>query len=132
VRRFSEDRGSAIVEFSLITVLLLMLLFVVLQVAALYYVRSVAGASAAAGARYAANADLRPADGARRASEEIGRGLGPAMAGRLPCTGELVPDPASGLQISRVHCQGRIRSLLLPLGAFVQIRVTGQSVKDRP
>ena len=132
MRRLSGDRGSAIVEFCLITVLLLMLLFVVLQVAALYYVRSVAGASAADGARYAANADLPPADGARRASEEIGRGLGSAMAGRLPCTGELAPDPASGLQIARVHCQGRIQSLLLPLGAFVQIRVTGQSVKDRP
>ena len=49
MRRPSGDRGSAIVEFSLITVLLLMLLFVVLQVAALYYVRSVAGASAADG-----------------------------------------------------------------------------------
>ena len=131
MRRLHGDRGAAVVEFSLITVLLLMLLFAVLQVAALYYVRSVAGAAAADGARYAANADLRPADGARRASEQINHGLGSAMAGRLPCTGELVPDP-SGLQIARVSCQGRIRSLLLPLGAFVQIRVSGQSFKDRP
>jgi hypothetical protein len=127
-----EDRGSAIVEFSLITVLLLMLLFAVLQVGALYYVRSVVSASAADGARYAANADVDPAAGARRASEQIGHGLGPTMASRLLCTGELVPDPESNLQIARVHCQGRIRSLLLPLGAFVQIRVTGQSFKDRP
>ena len=126
------DRGSAIVEFSLISVLLLLLLFAVLQVGTLYYVRSVVAASAADGARYAANADVGPAAGARRASEQIAHGLGSAMAGRLPCTGELVPDPASGLQISRVHCQGRIRSLLLPLGAFVRIRVTGQSFKDRP
>jgi hypothetical protein len=132
MRRLSGDRGSAVVEFSLIMVLLLMLLYAVLQVAVLYYVRSVAGASAADGARYAANADAGPADGARRASQEIGRGLGSAMAARLPCTGEVVPDPASSLQIARVHCQGRIRSLLLPLGAFVQIRVTGQSFKDRP
>jgi len=131
MRRLHGDRGSAVVEFSLMTVLLLMLLFAVLQVAALYYVRSVAGASAADGARYAANADVGPADGARRASEQLSHGLGPAMASRLPCTGELVPDPASGLHIARVHCQGRIRSLLLPLGAFVQIRVTGQSLKDR-
>ncbi len=120
------------VEFTLITVLLLMLLFAVLQVAALYYVRSVVGASAADGARYAANADVGPADGARRASEQIGHGLGAAMASRLPCTGELLPDPASDLQIARVRCEGRIRSLLLPLGAFVRIRVTGQSFKDRP
>ena len=136
MRRFHgglrAERGSAVVEFSLITVLLLMLLFAVLQVAAVYYVRSVAGASAADGARYAANANVDPAEGARRASDEIGHGLGGALAGGLPCAGEVVPDPASDLRIARVHCRGRIRSLLLPLGGFVEIRVTGQSFKDQP
>lgn len=132
MRRLHDDRGSAVVEFSLISILLLMLLFAVLQVAALFYVRSVAAAAAADGARYAANADVGPAEGARRASELIGRGLGSQMAARLPCTGEVVPDPASSMRVSRVHCQGEIRSLLLPLGAFVQVRVTGQSLKDRP
>lgn len=132
MRRLNGDRGSAVVEFSLISIPLLMLLFAVLQVAALFYVRSVAAAAAADGARYAANADVGPAEGARRASDLIGRGLGSQMAARLPCTGEVVADPASNLQVSRVHCQGEIRSLLLPLGAFVRVRVTGQSLKDRP
>jgi len=132
MRRLHDDRGSAVVEFVLISVLLLMLLFAVLQVAALFYVRSVASAAAADGARYAANADVPPDEGARRANELIGHGLGPAMSARLPCTGQLVPDPASNLQIAQVHCQGRIRSLLLPLGAFVRVQVTGQSLKDRP
>src|SRR4051794_25783783 len=132
MRRPRGDQGSAVVEFTLITVLLLMLLFAVLQVAVLFYVRSVAAAAAADGARYAANADVSPAEGARRASDLIGHGLGSAMSARLPCTGQLVPDAASNLQVARVQCQGEIRSLLLPLGAFVQVRVTGQSLKDRP
>lgn len=132
MRRLRSDRGSAVVEFSLITVLLLMLLFAVLQVAALFYVRSVAAAAAADGARYAADADVQPGDGARRASELIGHGLGSAMAARLPCTGEVRADPASNLQVARVQCQGRIASVLLPLGAFVDVRVSGQSLKDRP
>ncbi|MFL6164222.1 MAG: TadE/TadG family type IV pilus assembly protein [Jatrophihabitantaceae bacterium] len=132
MRRLHDERGSAVVEFSLISVLLLMLLFAVLQVAALFYVRSVAAAAAADGARYAANADVGPSAGADRASELIGRGLGPAMAARLPCTGRLVSDPASNLQVSQVQCQGRMNSVLLPLGAFVQVRVTGQSLKDQP
>jgi len=130
--RLAEDRGSAVVEFSLISVLLVFLLFGVLQVAGLLYVRSVASAAAADGARYAANADVGPAQGARRASDLIGRGLGGGMAARLPCTGELVADPQSRLAVSRVRCAGRIRSLLIPLGAFVRVRVTGQSLKDRP
>jgi Flp pilus assembly protein TadG len=132
MRRLRGDRGSAVVEFSLISVLLLMLLFAVLQIAALFYVRSVAAAAAADGARYAADADVAPDDGARRASELIGQGLGSAMAARLPCTGEILPDPASNLQVARVQCEGRISSVLLPLGAFVQVRVSGQSLKDRP
>jgi hypothetical protein len=131
-RRLSGDRGSAMVEFSMITVLLVFLLFAVLQVAALFYVRSVTAAAAADGARFAANANVDPAAGGPRASALIGRGLGDRLAGQLPCAGNAVPDPGSGLVAAEVRCQGRIRSLLLPIGAFVRVDITARSLKDPP
>jgi Flp pilus assembly protein TadG len=128
----AEDRGSSVIEFSMITVLLVLLLFAVLQVAALFYVRSVTAAAAADGARYAANADVDPAAGGPRASALIARGIGARMSDQLPCQGQTAPDPASGLIAAQVHCQGRIRSLLLPIGAFVRVDVTARSLKDPP
>ncbi len=116
----------------MITVLLVFLLFAVLQVAALFYVRSVTAAAAADGARFAANANVDPAAGGPRASALIAHGAGGRLSAQLPCTGSAVPDPASGLVVAEVHCQGRIRSLLLPIGAFVQVDVTARSLKDPP
>jgi Flp pilus assembly protein TadG len=131
-RRPAGDRGSSVVEFSMITVLLVFLLFAVLQVAALFYVRSVTSAAAADGARFAANANVEPAAGGPRASALVAHGLGGRLAGQLPCVGQAMPDPGSGLVTAEVHCQGRIRSLLLPIGAFVRVDVTGRSLKDPP
>lgn len=114
----------------MISVLLVFLLFAVLQVAAVLYVRSVVAAAAADGARYAANASVDPAAGGPRASNLIGRGLGTGMARRLPCAGDQLIDPASGLVTAEVRCQGQIRSMFVPIGALVDIDVSGQSLKD--
>jgi len=116
----------------MISVLLVFLLFAVLQVAAVLYVRSVVASAAADGARYGANADVDPAAGGARASTLIGRGLGTGMARRLPCEGGQVIDEASGLVTAEVRCQGRIRSVFVPIGALVDIKVSGQSLKDAP
>lgn len=130
--QLTEDRGSAVVDFCLMSVLLVLLLLAVLQVAALFYVRSVAASAAADGARYAANAGVAPQAGAQRATALLAQGLGPGMAGRLPCQGGLVADAASGLATAEVRCRGTIRSVLLPLGALVRIEVSGRSLKDDP
>jgi Flp pilus assembly protein TadG len=126
----AEDRGSAVVDFCLMSVLLVMLLFAVLQVAALFYVRSVAASAAADGARYAANAGVSPQAGAARATALLGQALGPAMAQRLPCEGGLVAEADSGLVTAEVRCRGTIASVLLPIGALVRVEVSGQSLKD--
>lgn len=117
-------------EFLLISVLLVLLLFGVLQVAALFYVRSVTSSAAADGARYGANADVRPSQGSAKASDLIRRGLGPGMANQLPCTAGMQRD--GNVTMTVVHCRGRIRSLLLPIGAFVRVDVTARSLKDDP
>lgn len=112
------------------SVLLVLLLFAVIQVAALFYVRSVAGSAAADGARYAANAGVAPQAGAARATALLAQALGPGMAKRLPCTGDLIAEAGSGLATAEVRCRGTIRSVLLPIGALVRVEVSGQSLKD--
>lgn len=58
-----DDRGSAIVEFALVGALLTVLFLGILQLGLALHVRNTLVASAAEGARYAANADRSPADG---------------------------------------------------------------------
>lgn len=59
----SCDTGSAVVEFTLVGVLLTVLFLALLQLGLALHVRNTLAASAAEGARYAANADREPADG---------------------------------------------------------------------
>lgn len=111
-------------------VLLIFLLFAVLQIAALFYVRSIVAASAADGARYAANADLGPNDGAARATAQIRDGLNAQIADDVPCTGSVSVDPDSGLRLTSVRCTGSIRSLLLPIAALISIDVQSRSLEE--
>lgn len=65
------ERGSAPVEFVLVGVLLTALFLGVLQLGIDLHIRNVLVASAAEGARYGANADREPGDGAARARQLI-------------------------------------------------------------
>jgi hypothetical protein len=126
-----SDRGSAVVEFVMVTVLLALLLFGVLQVAALFYVRSVVASAASDGARYAANAGVEPSAGGPRATELIARGLTDQLAKGFSCLGEQQRDAETGTAIARVRCEGRIRSVFLPLGALITVSASGQSFRER-
>jgi len=64
MRRGTDDRGSAIVEFTLVGILLTVLFLALLQLGLALHVRNTLLASAAEGARYGANADRDPAQGA--------------------------------------------------------------------
>jgi Flp pilus assembly protein TadG len=129
-RRLADDRGAAVTEFVMVSVLLLFLVFAVLQVALLFYVRNIVAASAADGARYAASSDVDAADGGVRASGEVRRSLSGSVAASVPCTGTLGTDSNSGLHTTVVRCQGNIKSVFLPLGAFVHITVTARSLTE--
>jgi Flp pilus assembly protein TadG len=59
-----DDSGAAVVEFVLVGTLLTLLFVGLLQLGLALYVRNTLLASAAEGARYAANADRSPEDGA--------------------------------------------------------------------
>ncbi|HEV2086892.1 MAG TPA: TadE/TadG family type IV pilus assembly protein [Cryptosporangiaceae bacterium] len=127
-RRPTGDAGSAVTEFSLVAVLLLMLLLSVAQVAVYLYIRNVATASAAEGARHAANADVEPDEGATRAADILRRGTGDDTADRLRCSGGRQVD--TGVEVAVVRCVGAIPVFFAPLGGVLPVDVTARSIEE--
>jgi Flp pilus assembly protein TadG len=124
------DRGAAVIDFVMMSVLLVFLLFAVLQVAVYCYARNIVAASAADAARYAANAGVDPASAGPRADELIRKGIGAGEGSRIPCRGSTTTDPASGLTVATVHCRGRLKLTFLPLDLPLWIDVTTSSLKE--
>jgi hypothetical protein len=75
-----DERGSAVAEFTLVSVLLVTLVLGIAQVGLAIHVRNTLVACAAEGARLAANADRTLADGVLHTRHLIGTALSPAMA----------------------------------------------------
>lgn len=83
-----RDDGSAVVDFVLVSVLLVTLFLGVVQLGVALHVRNTLVAAAAEGARYAANADREPVEGAQRTRDLIAQSLG----------AEVVQDVAAGFE----------------------------------
>ena len=123
------ERGSAVVEFVFVSLLIVVLLLAVLQVAVYVHLRNVVTASAQEGARYAANADVPVADGGGRTAEIVGAATSERTASGLTCTStEDVDD--TGLTLVVVRCTGAVPSLLAALGNLLPLEVTGRAVKE--
>jgi Flp pilus assembly protein TadG len=127
-----DDDGAAAVDFVMISILLVMVLLGVLQVAIYFYARNVAAAAAADAARYAASQGVDPRDGAQRATQLIHQGLDEGDASAITCTGKATRDGGSGLPVTTVHCQGRIRLLFLPLHLPLTIDVRSSVLRESP
>lgn len=80
-RTLREDRGSAVVEFVLVGVLLTALTLSVMQLGLALLIRNTAHDAAGEGARFAALADNGLADGVTRSRELLTVALGPSYAG---------------------------------------------------
>jgi Flp pilus assembly protein TadG len=125
-----DDRGAAVVDFVLLSTLLVMLLLGVLQTAVYFYARNVAAASAADAARYAAAEGVAPREGGARAEQLIHKGLDEADASAIRCTSGAAVDAASGLPTTSVHCTGRLRLLFLPLALPLTVDVRSSVLKE--
>ena len=125
-----RERGSAVVDFVLVSTLIVGLLLAVLQVAVYVHVRNVVTASAQLGARYAANADVPSADGAARTVQIVAQATSVRTAEGLVCTSAEQAD-GSGLTVVVVRCAGSVPSLLAVLGNLLPLEVTGRAVKER-
>jgi Flp pilus assembly protein TadG len=124
------DDGAAVVDFAMISVLLVFLLMAVLQVAVYFYARTVVAASAAEAARYAAAKGIDPTAGGARAHRLLSKGLDGNDAAAIRCTSRAASDAASGLPTATVRCRGRIRLLFLPVGVPLTIDVSSTVLKE--
>ena len=123
------ERGSAVVDFVLVGVLVVALLLAVLQVAVYVHVRNVVTASAQEGARYAANADVDAALGSARTVQIVGRATSVRTAEGLSCSSAEEAD-ATGLTVVVVRCSGSVPTLFAALGDVLPLEVTGRAVKE--
>jgi Flp pilus assembly protein TadG len=123
------ERGAAVVDFVLVSILILTVLLAVLQVAVYVHVRNVVTASAQEGARFAANADVDSRIGGDRTVEIVGRATSARTARGLTCTSTEDVD-GTGLTLVVVRCAGSVPSLLSGLGNLLPLEVTGRAVKE--
>jgi Flp pilus assembly protein TadG len=122
-----DDRGSAIVEFTLVGVLLTVLFLGVLQLGLVLHVRNTLVASAAEGARYAANADRDPADGEAVTRQLIRDSLADTFARGVTSGFETV----DGVPTVYVQVDATLPLVGL-LGRSRGIRVRGHAVEEAP
>lgn len=127
--RAHDEDGAAVVEFVLVSALIMGLLLAVLQVAVYVHARNVVAASAQEGARYAANADVDSGAGAPRTLDIVSRSLGESTADGLRCeSGEELDS--SGLVLVVVRCTGAVPALFGALGELLPINATGRAIKE--
>ncbi len=117
------DRGSAVVEFVLVAVLLTVVFLGIVQFGIVLHVRNVLTANAAEGARFAASLGTDPGAGGSRTAELNRTTLSAGIASRVPCRGS-----ADGLLVA-VDCQGQIPLSVLHLGT-VSLHVRGHALKE--
>lgn len=128
--RRASDSGAAVLDFVLMSGLLVFLLFAVLQVAVYFYARTVVAASASDAARFAASADVDPAVGAARARELIADSLDADDAASVPCESGPSTDAATGLATVTVRCHGEVGLLLLPLHVPLVIDIRSSALRE--
>jgi Flp pilus assembly protein TadG len=93
--RLRDDEGSAVVEFTLVGVLLTLLTLGVIQLGLALHVRNTVHDAAAEGARFAALADNGPTDGLARTRQLITEAIGAEYATDVSVgTGEWMGHPA--------------------------------------
>lgn len=120
----SGDRGSAAVEFVLVSVLVVLLFGVVFQIGLSLHTRNVLVAAAAEGARYGANADRGPAEARARTLQTIAQDLTPAYARRADVAPPTVSDGVVEVRVTAPL------PLLLRLTGPVRITVTGHALEE--
>lgn len=123
--RPSEDDGSAVVDFVLVSLILMPLFLGLVQVALVLYVRNSVAAAATEGARYAARLDQRPSDGAARTRRQLDGVVGDRFVGDVTARDTIV----DGLAVAEVRVRVRVPPLGL-WGPAVELEVTGHGIRE--
>ncbi len=109
------DSGAAVVDFVLVSVLVLSMFLLVFQIGVVLHVRNVLVAAAAEGARFGAAADRTPEEGAVRAHEAVAQALGRRVADRMTCE-PVQGGTVDGAPVVDIRCSGPMPIVFLPAG----------------
>jgi Flp pilus assembly protein TadG len=126
VRRPRGERGSAVVDFVLVLVVLVPIFLGVLQVALVLLVRNTLASAASEGARYAATLDRGPADGASRTRRQIDG----AISGRFAQDVSARPATVEGAPGVEVVVHATVPALGIG-GPGISFTVTGHAVEEQ-
>lgn len=119
------ENGAAVVDFVLVTVVLLPLVLGVLHLALVLHVRNTLTAAASDGARLAATVDRGPADGVRRTRDQIAGALSARFARDVTARATAV-DGQPGIEV-------RVVAVVPPLGLWgpaTRLEMTGHAVEE--
>jgi Flp pilus assembly protein TadG len=121
----SDERGAAVVDFVLVSLVLLPLVLGLVQVALVLHVRNTLTAAATEGARYAATVDRQPQDGVARTRAQIAGALADRFAGDVV---------AADVEMAGVPTvEVRVHATVPPLGLWgpgVSLDVAGHAVRE--
>ncbi|NRQ51574.1 TadE family protein [Aeromicrobium stalagmiti] len=120
-----RERGSAVVDFVLIMVLLVPLVLGIAQVALVLHVRNTLASAASEGARSAAPLGATPADGAERTRSMIRRALDDRYADDVSASLTTV----GGVPGAVVQVRAKVPALGL-FGPSVTLDVSGHAVRE--
>jgi Flp pilus assembly protein TadG len=121
------QRGSAVVDFVLVLVVLVPVFLGILQVALVLLVRNTLASAASEGARYAATLDRGPEDGAARTRDQIDGAISGRFAQDVTAAPATV-DGAPGVEVT-------VRAVVPALGIGgpgIELEVTGHAVEEQP
>ena len=121
------QRGSAVVDFVLVLVVLVPVFLGVLQVALVLLVRNTLASAASEGARYAATLDRGPADGVAKTRDQIDGAISGRFAQDVSARPATV-DGAPGVEVT-------VRAVVPALGIGgpgIALEVTGHAVEEQP
>lgn len=127
LRRRVRERGSAVVDFVLVLVVLVPLFLGILQVGLVLFVRNTLASAASEGARYAATEGRGPGDGVARTRAQIDGAISGRFARDIGVRRVLV-DGAPGIEVT-VHAS--VPALGIG-GPAVDLAVTGHAVQEQP
>ena len=116
------------VDFVLVTALVLLLFLVVVQVGVVLHTRNVLVAAAAEGARYGANADRTPEQGVLRTQEVVSDALSAKTAAGVRVVPS-VPRSAEGLETVQIEVTSPLPVVFLPVGPLT-ITVRGHALRE--
>jgi Flp pilus assembly protein TadG len=119
-------RGSAVVDFVLVLLVVVPIFLGILQVALVLLVRNTLASAAAEGARYAATLDRDPTDGAARTRSQIDG----AISGRFAQHVDAHPAVVDGAPGVEVVVRATVPALGIG-GPGVELTVAGHAVEEQ-